>query len=156
MTRFPLQRLLELRQQHERAMARDLASARDAADTEVRAHDALRRSQELAQEHVARVTTENPTIGTILSLTSAIEHFEAHVDAADERVRAAGAVVQQRHDALTVAAQARQILDRLRERHEVAAIAEEKARDLQAMDEVALTRFSMPDDDPSTRTRPTR
>jgi flagellar FliJ protein len=155
-TRFPLQRLLHLRQQHEHAMARDLASARESADTELRTHDGLRESQERAQQDVALKTAENPTIGTILSLTHAIDHFDAHVELASERVRAADAVVAQRHVALTVAAQARQILDRLRDKHETAAMAKERARDLQRMDEAALTRFMQPDDDPSTRSRTTR
>lgn len=154
--RFPLQRLLDLRQQHERAMARDLARARDAHDTEHQATEALRRTQAAAQDRIARETAERPTIGTLLSLGHALGHLDEHVELASERVRAADAVVQQRHHALTVAAQARQILDRLRARHEHAVRAEAVARDLQSMDEIAITRFTQPDDSPTPRTRQTR
>jgi flagellar FliJ protein len=154
--RFPLQRLLDLRHQHERAMARDLAHARDAMSTEEEAHDALVRAQEQAQDRITRETAEQPTVGTLLSLGHALRHLDAHIELAHERLRAADAVVQQRHDALTVAAQARQILDRLRSRHELEFRSEANARDLQTMDEIALTRFAQPDDAPMNRNRTNR
>lgn len=143
--RFSLQRLLNLRQQHERAMARDLAQAQDARTEEEQVHDVLRRVRAEGQDRMARETAESPTVGTLLSIGHAMRHLDAHVELAHERLRAADAVVQQRHDALAAAAQARQILDRLRSRHELEFRSEENARDQQTMDEIALTRHGQPD-----------
>jgi flagellar protein FliJ len=140
--RFPLQRLLDLREQHEMAMARDLATAQGAADDERRAMEALRKAREISQDHVARVTADGPTVGTLISLSVAMGQFDQHSEVADERARAAEAAVDECHVAFAAAARARQMLDRLRARHAETALAEAKARDLKSMDSVALARFT--------------
>ncbi len=154
--RFSLQRLLDLRHQHERAMARNLAMARELQTNEQSATDALHRAHAAARDRISRETEETPTIGTLLSLGHAMRHLDAHVELATERLRVAEEVVQEHHDALMVAAQARQILDRLRSRHEVAYRSGEKVRDLRTMDEIALSRFVAPEGSPANSNRTNR
>ena len=139
--RFSLQRLLELRLERERAVARDLVSARDAADAEHRQHEALLHAHEAAQHRLAVETAGSATIGTLVSLNYALSQFGEHVAAADERTRVADASVARTHDALTAAAQARQMLDRLRVRHLEDFTADEKSTDRRTMDDVALARY---------------
>jgi flagellar FliJ protein len=156
-SRFPLQRLLDLREQHELAMARDLVTAQGAADEERRQQETLRRAREISLEHVARVAADGPTMGTLVSLNLAMGQLDQHTELADERARAANAVVDVAHEAFSAAAQARKMLDRLRARHVETARVEENARDLKSMDSIALSRFTQeerPDTPP--RNRPIR
>jgi flagellar FliJ protein len=155
--RFPLQRLLNLREQHEMAMARDLATARGAAEEERLAREALRKAREISLEHVARVTADGATMGTLVSLNLAMGQLDEHTEVADERTRAAEAIVDEAHEAFAAAARARQMLDRLRARHDETSRAEENARDLKSMDSIALSRFTQ-EERPETppRNRPVR
>lgn len=141
-SRFPLQRLLDLREQHELARARDLANAQGAADEERRTREELRKAREISLEHVARLTADGATMGTLISLNLAMGQLDAHSDLADERTRAAEAVVDEAHEAFAAAARARQMLDRLRDRHTETARVEANARDLKSMDSIALSRFT--------------
>jgi flagellar export protein FliJ len=123
-------------------MARDLAAARTEADERKRAEEMLRQAAERSQEHVARMTSESPTVGTLVSLSMAMGQFDEHRLLAGERTRDAESVLDTCHGALTAAAQARQMLDKLRERHETASRADDNARDRRSMDSIALTRFT--------------
>jgi flagellar protein FliJ len=137
---FRLRRLLDLREQHEQAMARNLAHARGSADDERRASDDLRRARETSLAHVAGVAANGTTMGELVSLNFALRELDQHAVVADERTRAADAHVDACHEALAIAARARMILDRLKTRHNEAARAEENATDLKTMDAVALSR----------------
>jgi flagellar export protein FliJ len=66
------------------------------------------------------------------------------VSAADERAIAAGKVVAARHHELAAAVRERQVLDRLRDKRLETHRSDENARDRQAMDAIALTRFTSP------------
>ena len=137
---FRLRRLLDLREQHEQAMARDLVNARDTADGERRASDDLRRARETSLAHVAHVAANGTTMGELISLNLAMLELDQHSVIADERTRAADAHVDACHEALAIAARARMILDRLKSRHDEAARIEANATDLKTMDAVALSR----------------
>jgi flagellar export protein FliJ len=65
--------------------------------------------------------------------------------AVGERVQAAEANVDEKHQALTLAAQARRMLDRLRTRREVAHTGEMKSADQRSMDSIALTQYARAD-----------
>ncbi len=155
--RFRLQRLLDLRERHEQALARDLASAQDQADEERRGEDALRQARDLAQQRLSRDPIDTPTMGTLLMLTHAFDRMDEHAAAASERTQAADLVVEERHQALTVAAQARRMLDRLRSRREAAFRDVASANDLRSMDAIAISRFLQEDRlsvSPTNRTTP--
>jgi flagellar FliJ protein len=138
--RFALQRLLHLREQHEQAMARELINARAAADEEHRIEESLKDARDVAQRRIAREAASSP-VGTLQVLQTACDHFDESVAAAGERTVAAHVVVAEKHQALTLASQARRILDRLRSRRKEAYTGEVNSADQRTMDSIALARF---------------
>lgn len=141
MFRFRLQRVLELREEHEQAMARELASARDAADAARREEEALAavRDSSRAQLHAAHA--ETPRVGHLHQLGFVLQSLDQRVQSATESVQAADVVVDAAQGALVDAARDRRVLDRLKERHAEAWRAEEAQKDRLQMDEIALGRF---------------
>lgn len=144
--KFPLQRLLDLKAQHEREMARQLASAQVAADQERDARDALARAHAAAHSSLAAATGHGITVGHLVSLSQTITPLQERVSQADERTVAAEQVVDERHQQLSAALKERQVLDRLRDKRLDMHRADENARDQAAMDAIALTRYTPPDD----------
>lgn len=138
--RFPLQRILMLREQREQALAREHAEARAAADDERRAHDELMATRETAAAQVAAESSMSATVGHLVSLTFALTQLRERVNAARERTEAAEAIEKRSHAALTSAAQDRQILDRLRTKRMEAYLAEESLKDRRSVDEIAGSR----------------
>jgi flagellar FliJ protein len=145
--KFPLQRLLELREQREQAMALELTRARDAADEERRVRDDLATARDSAHERVASISSENPTVGHLVSLTFALSQLGERVNAAQERTEAAEATVDEKRDLLTSAAQDRQILDRLRARRHEEFRTEAMLKERLTMDAIALSRHGRTDSD---------
>lgn len=143
--KFPLQRLLELREQREQAMALELAKARDSADASRKQHDALAAAREDAHARVAEAVTQATTVGQLVSMTFALSQLAERTDAAQQHVAAADAVVDERRSALTSAAQDRQILDRLRSRRLDEFRAAVAMQDQKVMDEIALARYARDD-----------
>lgn len=140
--RFSLQRLLDLRRQHEHALAREVAVAHHAADTERERHDALRAAEAAARDSLARQTRDGVAIGTLQSWGLAGAHLGEHIEIASARHEAAQAALLEKHDALEAALQARRLLERLRERHLDHHTTETRRRDGTIMDAIALTRFT--------------
>jgi flagellar FliJ protein len=140
--KFPLQRLLELREQREHAMARELATARDRADATRQQHDTLAAARANAHARVAEATSQAISVGHLVNMTYALSQLTERTDAAQQRVAAADAAVDERQGALTSAAQDRQILDRLRSRRLDEFRAAEAVHDRKTMDEIALARFT--------------
>ena len=145
--KFPLQRLLELREQREQAMALELTRARDAADEERRVRDDLASARDTAHERVASISAENPTVGHLVSLAFALSQLGERVSAAQERTEAAEATVDEKRDQLTSAAQDRQILDRLRVRRQEEFRTEAILKERLTMDAIALSRHGRTDGD---------
>jgi flagellar FliJ protein len=140
--KFPLQRLLELREQREQAMALELAKARDSADATRRQHDTLEAARASAHARVAEATTQAISVGHLASMTFALSQLTERTDAAQQRLVAADAAVDEKQGALTSAAQDRQILDRLRSRRFDEFRAAAAMHDQKVMDEIALARFT--------------
>jgi flagellar FliJ protein len=138
-----LQRLLHLRQQHEQAMARDLMNAREAADEERRVEGTLKAALDHAERRIERNSATS--FGTLQVLRTARDRLDESVLAVGERVQAAEANVDEKHQALTLAAQARRMLDRLRTRREVAHTGEMNSADQRSMDSIALTQYARAD-----------
>ena len=91
---------------------------------------------------MSSAASATPTVGELVSLSYTLMQLSERVEVAAERTQAAEQVVDQKHHALNAAHQERRVLDRLRDkRHELHKDGE-KARDLQAMDAIALTRYT--------------
>ncbi len=144
MFKFPLQRLLDLKAKKEQEMARQLAGARRDADAERVVRDSLAATHANACRHIANAASEQPTVGQLVSLSYTLAQLSERVTAADERAAAADKVVDARHVELTAAVRDRQVLDRLRDKRLENHRSEENARDRQAMDAIALSRFTSP------------
>lgn len=137
---FTLQRVLELRERREQALALRLAEARlrmDAALDAQRALEALR-----ADAVLDRAAGRGaPTVGHLLNASFVLERLDAEVASARALTRAAEKRVDECLTEFTRASQDRRVLDRLKEQHAEAALAEEVRIDRRLMDTVALTRF---------------
>ena len=144
--KFPLQRLLDLKAMREQAMARELADARRGAESERGVRDSLAAAHAEAHRVVSSATSATPTVGEIVSLSYTLMQLSERVEAAAERTHAAEQVVDEKHQALNAAHQERRVLDRLRDKRHELHMDGEKARDLQAMDAIALTRYTAPAD----------
>jgi flagellar FliJ protein len=140
--KFPLQRLLELRELREQAKALELAQARDSADATRTQHETLAAARDSARARIAHATTQANTVGHIVSLSFALSQLGERTTAAEELRIAADAIVDEKRGALTCAAQDRQILDRLRSRRMEEFRVATATLDQKAMDAIALSRYT--------------
>lgn len=140
--KFRLQRILELREQHEQAKARELAAARDVADQATQAKDTLAalRADSNAQLHDA--AQRETRVGHLHQLGTVLASLDERLVVATDICKEADAEVHKAKVILEEAARDRRVLDRLKERHSDAWRVEEAARDRVQMDEVALTQFA--------------
>lgn len=145
MFKFPLQRLLDLKAQHERAMARQLANAQLAAEQERDVRDALAETHAAAHSSLAAAAGRGISVGHLVSMAQTLSPLQERVSHADERTVAAEQVVDQQHQRLAEASQERQVLDRLRDKRRELHRTEENAREQATMDAIALTRFTTSD-----------
>lgn len=139
---FRLQRILELRERHEQAKARELAAAQDAAEQATLAKNALaslRASSHAQLHHTARQETR---VGHLHQLGTVLASLDERLVVAADVCQQADVGVHQAKMTLEEAARDRRVLDRLKARHSQAWRAEEAARDRVHMDEVALTQFA--------------
>jgi flagellar export protein FliJ len=136
--RFRLQRVLELRERREQAVATELVQAKDAAS----AARETRESLESARTDLASAPAGASSVGELLNLAFLLEQLDVRVSDADTAVGEADEAVNRVQDALRVAFQDRRALDLLRERHLESWRAAETQLDRQTMDEIALTRFT--------------
>lgn len=141
MFKFRLQRVLELREEHERAKAIVLAGAKDAADAARRAQGVLETIRDHSRKELHAANTNAPRIGHLHQLGFVVESIDERVKTAMESVRVADESVATAQSALTEAARDRQILDRLKSRHEEEFRSTEAHADRLQMDEIALARF---------------
>ncbi|GJG86606.1 hypothetical protein tb265_17870 [Gemmatimonadetes bacterium T265] len=142
MFRFPLQRVLDLRERQQRDAAAALAAAQDAADAARRAEAAILSARvELAAAGFAPAGAGAP-VGALRTTAFLVGRLDAQAEAAGAVAEAAAAAVSDREHALHAAYRDRRALDRLRERHHTTWQAGAVAADRQQMDEIALTRFT--------------
>ncbi|HEY0930653.1 MAG TPA: flagellar export protein FliJ [Gemmatimonas sp.] len=151
MFRFRLQRILELREQHEHAKARELASAQDSAERAAEARLALQNlwSDSQAQLHTAQ--GNGSRIGHLTQLGTVLTSLDERLVVAGDAVKEADAGVRQAQELLEEAARDRRVLDRLKSRHADAWRADEAQRDRTLMDEVALMQFARKQDQSTQR-----
>jgi flagellar FliJ protein len=153
MTRFTfrLQRLLELREQREQAVARSLADARRSAEAARAARGALQAVRAANAEQLMSAHSAGRTVGDVRQLGYVLDQLDHRIDAAATTVATAEGVVRHAQGALTDAFRERRVLDRLRERHLDVWRATSVQLDRQLMDDIALARFTRPSADPSER-----
>ncbi|MCZ8011526.1 MAG: flagellar export protein FliJ [Gemmatimonas sp.] len=148
--RFRLQRLLELREQHEQAKARELAAAQDVAEQAEQAREALAALRADSHAHVHRATRRETRIGHLQQLGTVLASLDERLVLATDVCRQADEGVEAAQKTLEEAARDRRVLDRLKERHTDVWRTEEAARDRVRMDEAALTQFARKQEETTT------
>lgn len=141
MPKFSLQRVLELRQRKEQALAIRLAHARSRAE-EVRSFAATveaRRQESEAQMRAGAAA--GTTVGSIQNASFVIARLDEQLAQARQAVQSTEAEVQACLSEFTVAMQERQVLDRLKDKRLTAAILEENKAEQATNDAIALSRF---------------
>jgi flagellar export protein FliJ len=140
---FRLQRILGLREHREREMALALAAAQRAAAEAHEVHDALTNACADGHAELARTAADagGPTAGELHNLALVLEHLQAQASAAGDACTAAEAQVDQSANALAAAAQARHVLEQLREQQRTAWQEEEQHAEQRDMDAVALNQY---------------
>lgn len=149
--KFRLQRLLDLREQREREMAAELARAEQAADAaraELANLDAVRA---IGRERLHAAHASDGTVGELRNLAFVLEQLDAQMTSSQASVDAADEVAARARGELSDAFRDRRVLDRLRDRHEADFRGVAEAADRQAMDAIALTRFTQADATPMRR-----
>jgi len=142
MFRFRLQQVLDLREQHERALASQLAQAMGAEREAQATLDGLR-AVRTASGEAAMAGTHS--IGELTNLAFILDHLDGQIASANEAVTAASHTVAQMKDAVTAAFQDRRVLDRLKDRQAESHRTTEGHIDQRAMDDIALTRYTQQD-----------
>lgn len=142
MFRFRLQRLLDLRQAHERTKATEMARAEAECDVARAALAELESAREHGRERLNAAASGAGTVGEIRNLVFVLEQMDVKVAGAASAMYAAEKVAEEARQELRDAHKERRVLDRLRERHEADWRDAEVAADRQAMDAIALTRHA--------------
>ena len=142
MFKFRLQRVLELREKDEQDKARSLAAAEEGAERARASRDQLMRMQEESRAELMAAQTGMPRVGHLQQLNIVLISLEQRLIQANEAVAGAEQIVADARGALEIAARDRQVLDRLKEKHEQVWRTGELHADRQQMDEIALTRFA--------------
>lgn len=145
MFRFRLQQVLDLREEQERHLATQLATALGA---EQAAKEALGELQAKRDAGASGMQDGAPhSVGELTTLAFILQRMDGQITDAHEVVSAANESVSQVKEALTAAFKDRRVLDRLRERHEESYRVTAEQTDRRAMDEIALSRFVHTDND---------
>lgn len=141
MFKFRLQRVLELREKREQAVASRLAAARS---QEERLREEAARLEGARDEGVQRAATlqgATPTVGQLQNLRYVVERLNVEIEQAHRVADAAGQKVEHCLTEFAAAVRDRKVLDRLKDRDRESWIAGEAHADRQVMDGVALTGF---------------
>jgi flagellar protein FliJ len=141
MFKFRLQQVLELREEREKAKARELMAAKEAAESARQAQDALASLRDNSRAERDAAQDDALPVGHLHQFGFVLESLEQRLQHAGEHVSAADEVVQGAQGALNDAARDRQILDRLKDRHTAEWRVEEAQKDRLHMDAIALARF---------------
>ncbi|MBY0489605.1 MAG: flagellar export protein FliJ [Gemmatimonadaceae bacterium] len=142
MFKFRLQRILELREQKEKAQARELASAQHTAELAAQTQEMIAAIREDSRQQVQAATESAPRVGHLHQFDSVLNALDARLIDATDAVVAAESTVAAAQQLLADAARDRKVLDRLKSRHADAWRADEAQKDRLSMDEIALTRFT--------------
>lgn len=145
MFRFRLQQVLDLREEQERHLASQLATAIGAEQAAKAALEGLRAERVAGTE--GGLKGQSRSVGELTNVAFIMEQLDGQIANASEMVNAANNSVSQVQEALTAAFKDRRVLDRLRERHEEDYRVTAEQTDRRTMDEIALSRFVHNDND---------
>lgn len=146
MSKFSLQRVLELKERREQAVAAKLAEARAAAEAAREAEATLASMRNARSQYEADDGPAGVSVGQMQNASYVRSRLDQWLDEAREAVRAADARVNLCLADFSVASRDRSALDRLKLRKlEAAALAEADA-ERKVMDGIALSRYFRSDD----------
>ena len=139
--RFRLQRVLQLREEAERARAVELAEAEAQANAARETRAAIAEARAAGHQTLSNASNGSSTVGTLRQMQFVLGALDVRLQVADSSIVTADSLVRRAQDELRSAFQARHALHTLREKQEEAHRAAEQGADRALMDEIALTRF---------------
>ena len=153
--KFRLQRVLELREEAERARSVALAAAEGQANAARDVRDAIADARDAGHQTLTNASLTGTTVGTLQQMHFVLGALDERLEQADSSVVTADSVVKRAQDELRSAFQAKHALLTLRENqeevHRTAALGADRA----LMDEIALTRFHNAENTPTDPERST-
>jgi len=153
--RFRLQRLLELREEAEKARAIALVSAQGQATAARETRDAIAQVRAINHESLTTASNTGCTVGALQQMQFVLGALDVRLQFADSSVVTADSMVRHAQDELRTAFQARRALDTLKDRQSEAHHTAAQDADRALMDEIALTRFHHTDTTPTDTERTT-
>lgn len=142
MFKFRLQRLLDLRTAHERAKSVEMVHAEAACEATRATLAGLEAARDDNRSRLLAPAGGEGTVGQLRNIAFVVEQLDGQVaTAATAMSEAESAAAAVRQD-LAAAHVERRVLDRLRDRHAAGWRDAESQADRQAMDSIALTRFT--------------
>jgi len=153
--RFRLQRVLELREEAEKARAIALVSAQSQATTARDARDAIAHARAINHESITTASNTGCTVGELQQMQYVLGALDVRLQFADSGVVTADSMVRHAQDELRTAFQARHALDTLKDKQAEAHHTAAQDADRVLMDEIALTRFHHTDTTPTSSERST-
>ena len=139
---FHLQQLLDLREQHTQARARELALAQQVATAAARAEEMLAAVRANSYTAMQSVAGTGPRVGELHQRGTVLALLDERLIEAGNVCRVADVEVHKAQALLAAAARDRRVLDRLRDHHAGAWLLAEAAKDRLQMDEAALLQFA--------------
>jgi flagellar FliJ protein len=153
--RFRLQRVLELREEAERARAVALSDAQGQATAARETRDAIAEARVANQQSLTQASSSGTSVGTLQQLQYVLGALDVRLQIADSSIVTADSLVRRAQDELRTAFQARHALHTLRDKQAEAHRAAAQGADRALMDEIALTRFHNADTSPTDPERTT-
>lgn len=153
--KFRLQRVLELREEAERARAVALAEAQGNATAARDVRDAIAEARSANHQSLTEASNTGATVGALQQMQYVLGALDVRLQLADSSIVTADSLVRRAQDELRTAFQARHALHTLRDKQAEAHRAAEQGADRALMDEIALTRFHNADTSPTDPERTT-
>ena len=153
--KFRLQRVLELRQEAERARSIALGAAEGQAITARDTRDTIQQVRASNQSTLTTASNTGSTVGALQQMQYVLSALDVRLQLANSSLITAESLVRRAQDELREAFQARHALDVMREKQTAAHRATEQSADRALMDEIALTRFHNTDTSPTDSERST-
>ena len=154
--RFRLQRVLELREEAERARSVALVEAQGHATAARDAREAIAQVRSASRQTLSEASNAGTTVGTLQQIQFVLGALDMRLQLADSSLVTADSLVRRAQDELRSAFQARHALHTLKEKQAEAHRVAEQGADRALMDEIALTRFHNTDTSPTDSERTTK
>ncbi len=153
--KFRLQRVLELREEAERARSVALAEAQGEANAARDVRNAIADARSSGRQTLTTASNAGSSVGALQQMQFVLGALDQRLVLADSSVVTADSLVKRAQDELRAAFQAKHALHTLKEKQEEAHRAAEQSADRVLMDEIALTRFHNADTSPTDPERST-